>query len=84
MIGLSVLLKYPSHVKTLNATGGMHVVQKAPMMLMVKNGVQHNKKTPMMMPSVTAALWSDVFCMALSASPTKHCCCRIDLTCMRA
>lgn len=43
---------------TLNAMPGMHVLQKAAMMLTQKKGTQQSRKVPMMMPTVMAALWS--------------------------
>lgn len=40
---------------------GMQVLQNAATMLTQKNGTQHTKKTPMMIPTVIAALWSDTW-----------------------
>ena len=65
MIGFRVLLKYPSHVTELNTIGGIQDEQNDPMILMVKNGVQQNRKVPMMTPKVIAALWSEALYPAL-------------------
>lgn len=58
MMGLNAELEYPSHVRILNVMSGMQVLQKAATMLMQKKGTQQIRKTPMMMPTVMAALWS--------------------------
>lgn len=40
---------------------GMQVLQKAATILTQKNGTQQIKKTPIMIPSVMAALWSETW-----------------------
>jgi hypothetical protein len=47
----------------------MQVLQKAATMLTVKKGTQQTRKTPMMTPTVMAALWSETWHGDATAAP---------------
>ncbi|KAF3836626.1 hypothetical protein F7725_029184 [Dissostichus mawsoni] len=60
MSGLKKELEYPSHRKMLFQTGGMSQEHSGTMSSVMKKGIQQSTKTPIKMPTISAAFFS--FC----------------------
>lgn len=55
-MGLKAEFEYPNHDKILNVWPPMQVLQKAATIFTQKNGTQQTRKTPIITPTVIAAL----------------------------